>query len=81
MKELQKTFNTYKRLMISVNLSAGHFLLGDGAELRKLQEALSSANHSWTQACEVLERWERKLQSALLQCQVCRTDPQRSRVS
>ncbi|XP_037550748.1 nesprin-2 [Nematolebias whitei] len=68
LKELQKNFNTYKCLMISVNLNAGHFLLGDSVELQELQEALSSANHSWTQACEVLESWERKLHSALLQC-------------
>lgn len=80
-KDLQKTFNTYKCLMISVNLSAGHFLLGDSVELLELQEALSSANHSWTQACDVLESWQRKLQSALLQCQVCRTDPKSSLTS
>uniref|UniRef100_A0A3Q3BAP6 Spectrin repeat containing, nuclear envelope 2b n=1 Tax=Kryptolebias marmoratus TaxID=37003 RepID=A0A3Q3BAP6_KRYMA len=67
--EMQKNFNTYKCLMISVNLSAHHFLQSDSVELRELQEALSSANHSWTQACRVLESWERRLHSALLQCQ------------
>ncbi|XP_017294594.1 nesprin-2 isoform X2 [Kryptolebias marmoratus] len=69
LKEMQKNFNTYKCLMISVNLSAHHFLQSDSVELRELQEALSSANHSWTQACRVLESWERRLHSALLQCQ------------
>uniref|UniRef100_A0A672F6F3 Spectrin repeat containing, nuclear envelope 2b n=1 Tax=Salarias fasciatus TaxID=181472 RepID=A0A672F6F3_SALFA len=39
-------------------------------ELQELQEALSSANQSWTQACGGVESWERKLQAALLQCQV-----------
>lgn len=67
---MQKTFNSYKCLMISVNLSSGHFLRGDSAELLELQEALSSANHSWTQACSGLESWERRLHSALMQCQV-----------
>uniref|UniRef100_A0A3Q1IZ46 KASH domain-containing protein n=1 Tax=Anabas testudineus TaxID=64144 RepID=A0A3Q1IZ46_ANATE len=69
LKDMQKTFNSYKCLMISVNLSSRHFLRGDSAELRELQEALGSANHSWTQACSGLESWERRLHSALMQCQ------------
>ncbi|XP_062271065.1 nesprin-2-like [Scomber scombrus] len=69
LKEMQKTFNSYKCLMISVNLSSRHFLRGDSAELRELRDALSSANHSWTQACGGLESWERRLHSALMQCQ------------
>uniref|UniRef100_A0A8C2Z1H6 Spectrin repeat containing, nuclear envelope 2b n=1 Tax=Cyclopterus lumpus TaxID=8103 RepID=A0A8C2Z1H6_CYCLU len=66
LKEMQKTFNSYKCLMISANLSSRHFLRGDGAELR---DALGSANHSWTQACGGLESWERRLHAALMQCQ------------
>uniref|UniRef100_A0A673AAZ1 Spectrin repeat containing, nuclear envelope 2b n=1 Tax=Sphaeramia orbicularis TaxID=375764 RepID=A0A673AAZ1_9TELE len=68
-KEMQKLFNSYKCLMISVNLSSRQFLCGDSVELRELRDALSSANHSWTQACGALERWERRLHSALMQCQ------------
>uniref|UniRef100_A0A3P8RU33 Spectrin repeat containing, nuclear envelope 2b n=1 Tax=Amphiprion percula TaxID=161767 RepID=A0A3P8RU33_AMPPE len=68
-QDMQKTFNSYKCLMISFNLSSRHFLRGDSAELQELQEALSSANHSWTQACSGLESWERRLHSALMQCQ------------
>ncbi|XP_028994248.1 nesprin-2-like isoform X3 [Betta splendens] len=66
LKEMQKTFNSYKCVMISVNLSSRHFLQDDRSEL---QEALASANHSWTTACSRLERWERRLQEALMQCQ------------
>ncbi|XP_027134505.1 nesprin-2 isoform X2 [Larimichthys crocea] len=69
LKEMQKAFNSYKCLMISVNLSSHHFLRGDSAELRELQEALVSANQSWTQACGGLESWERRLHCALMQCQ------------
>lgn len=69
-QEMQKTFNSYKCLMISVNLSSRHFLPGESAELRELQEALTSANQSWTQACGGLESWEKRLHSALMQCQV-----------
>lgn len=69
-QEMQKAFNSYKCLMISVNLSSRHFVRGDSAELRELQEALSSANQSWMQACGGLESWEQRLHSALMQCQV-----------
>ncbi|XP_076002837.1 nesprin-2-like isoform X2 [Genypterus blacodes] len=69
LKEMQKTFNSYKCLMISINLSSRHFQHGDSAELRELQDALSSANHSWTQACSGLESWETTLHSGLMQCQ------------
>ncbi|XP_075304834.1 nesprin-2-like isoform X3 [Odontesthes bonariensis] len=69
LKEMQRIFNSYKCLMISVNLSCRHYLRGDSVELRELQEALNSANHSWTEACSSLESWERTLHSALMQCQ------------
>ncbi|XP_060938190.1 nesprin-2-like [Limanda limanda] len=69
LKEMQRSFNSYKCPMISVNLSSLHFLRGDSAELQELQEALSAANLSWTQACGGLESWERRLHAALLQCQ------------
>ncbi|XP_068607766.1 nesprin-2-like isoform X2 [Brachionichthys hirsutus] len=69
LKELQRTFSSYKCLMISINLSSRRFLQGDGAELRALQEALSSANHSWTLACSGLQSWERSLHGVLLRCQ------------
>ncbi|XP_071368742.1 nesprin-2-like [Centroberyx affinis] len=69
LKEMQKSFNSYKCLMISVNLSSRHFQRGDSAELRELQDGLRSANHSWTQACAGLESWERRLHGALMQCQ------------
>lgn len=69
---MQKTFHSRKCLMISINLGSGHFLRGDSQELQELREALTSANHSWTQACSGLESWEGRLHSALLQCQVRR---------
>ncbi|XP_047197742.1 nesprin-2-like isoform X2 [Hippoglossus stenolepis] len=69
LKEMQRSFNSYKCPMISVNLNSRHFLRGDSAELQELQEALSAANLSWTQACGGLESWERRLHAALMQCQ------------
>lgn len=69
LKEMQKTFNSYKCLLISINLSSRHFQRGDSVELCELQEGLRSANHSWTQACAALESWERRLHNALMECQ------------
>ena len=71
-QEMQKSFTSYKCLMISINLSSRSLLRGGGAEQAGLQDALGSANHSWTQACGSLERWERRLHAAVLQCQVRR---------
>lgn len=67
---MQKTFNRYKSLMISINLSGRSFQHGDSVELQELQEGLRIANHSWTQACAGLESWEGRLHGALMQCQV-----------
>lgn len=72
---MQKSFNSFKCLMISINLSSRQFLRGDSAELRELQEALASANQSWTQACGGLESWERRLHTALMTCQVRELGP------
>ncbi|CAB1432576.1 unnamed protein product [Pleuronectes platessa] len=69
LKEMQRSFNSYKCPMISINLNSRHFLRGDSAELQELQEALSAANLSWTQASGGLESWERRLHAALMQCQ------------
>uniref|UniRef100_A0AAQ4QLF5 KASH domain-containing protein n=1 Tax=Gasterosteus aculeatus aculeatus TaxID=481459 RepID=A0AAQ4QLF5_GASAC len=69
LKEMQRTFNSYKCLMISANLSSRHFLRGDGAEQQELRDAIDSANRGWMQACGGLESWERRLHSALMECQ------------
>ena len=69
---MQKTFNSYKSLMLTINLSGRSFEQGDSAELRELQDALRCANLRWAQACSSLESWEEGLHSALMQCQVRR---------
>ncbi|KAM9777590.1 nesprin-2 [Neosynchiropus ocellatus] len=66
LKEVQRSFHSHKCQMISVNLAAAQFLRGDSEEL---QDALSSANHSWTLACESLDLWQRKLRTGLTQNQ------------
>ncbi|XP_061677289.1 nesprin-2-like [Syngnathoides biaculeatus] len=73
LKEMQHAFCAHKRLMISVNLAIGHFLLAgrhdDSEQLNRLKAGLGSANHGWMRACGALERWEAGLRAALMQCQ------------
>ena len=53
---MQKTFNSNKSLMITINLSGRSFEQGDSAELQELQEALRCANLRWAQACSKIGR-------------------------
>lgn len=70
---MQRTFNSYKSVMIGVNLSGRGFQHGDSAELQELRENLQSANQKWTHACAALDSWERRLHQALMECQVSKT--------
>lgn len=65
-KEIQKTFRSYKALMIDVNLSGQCLLRGEDAEVQELK----AANQKWTEACSALQAWENLLHLELLQCQV-----------
>ncbi|KAG9336608.1 hypothetical protein JZ751_002955 [Albula glossodonta] len=69
LKDMQKAFDNYKAVMISVNLSGRDFQHGDSAEARELQEGLRNMNQSWMNACAALDSWESQLQSALIKCQ------------
>ncbi|KAG7260079.1 hypothetical protein CRUP_035224, partial [Coryphaenoides rupestris] len=74
--DMQRTFNSYKSLVISVNLSSHQLQQrgrrgggGESAELRELLEHLQEANRRWTQACAALQAWEGGLQAAVMECQ------------
>ncbi|XP_076151738.1 nesprin-2-like isoform X1 [Alosa pseudoharengus] len=75
LKEMQKTFSSYKAQMISINLIGRELLGGQDLqstasdELKELHENLRSTNQKWTQACAALDRWESRLHKALMQCQ------------
>ncbi|KAG5285199.1 hypothetical protein AALO_G00000670 [Alosa alosa] len=75
LKEMQKTFTSYKAQMISINLIGRELLGGQDLqstasdELKELHENLRSTNQKWTQACAALDRWESRLHKALMQCQ------------
>ncbi|XP_067242791.1 nesprin-2 isoform X14 [Chanodichthys erythropterus] len=69
LKDMQRTFNGYKAVMIGVNLSGRGFQHGDSTELRELRENLQLANQKWAQACAALDSWEHRLHQALMECQ------------
>ncbi|KAL7876916.1 hypothetical protein SRHO_G00035590 [Serrasalmus rhombeus] len=69
LKEMQKTFNIYKALMIGMNLNGQDIQRGDRVELQELREGLQLVNQKWTHACAALDGWEYQLHHALLQCQ------------
>ncbi|XP_033844074.2 nesprin-2-like isoform X2 [Periophthalmus magnuspinnatus] len=72
LKETQRLFCSYKCLMISVNLGVRQLLhasSSDPQNLQEIQEAVDSANHSWTQACSSLQGWELRLHQGLCKCQ------------
>uniref|UniRef100_A0A8C2L4F1 Spectrin repeat containing, nuclear envelope 2b n=1 Tax=Cyprinus carpio TaxID=7962 RepID=A0A8C2L4F1_CYPCA len=69
LKDMQRTFNGYKSVMIAVNLSGRGFQYGDSTQLRELRENLQSANQKWAQACVALDSWEHRLHQALMECQ------------
>uniref|UniRef100_A0A673HFF8 Spectrin repeat containing, nuclear envelope 2b n=1 Tax=Sinocyclocheilus rhinocerous TaxID=307959 RepID=A0A673HFF8_9TELE len=69
LKDMQRTFNGYKSVMIGVNLSGRGFQHGDSTELRELRENLQSANQKWAQARVALDSWEHRLHQALMECQ------------
>lgn len=69
-KESQRTFSSYKALLINVNLSGRRLLRGESAEVQELKSELQATNTKWTQACAALDAWENQLHLELLQCQV-----------
>ncbi|XP_036405234.1 nesprin-2-like [Megalops cyprinoides] len=85
LKEMQRTFDRYKALMISLNLSGQEPWQGEGepgmageSELGVMGESepgmavaagVRSMNLAWVEACTHLERWEETLRSALMMCQ------------
>lgn len=65
-KEIQRTFCSYKALMIGVNLNGRSLPQGE------MQTELQAANQKWARACAVLDSWENRLHLELLRCQVDR---------
>ncbi|MGH0145623.1 UNVERIFIED_CONTAM: hypothetical protein FKN15_051455 [Acipenser sinensis] len=69
LKEIQKAFDNYKSVVISLNLISKDFQQADSDESQELHGRLGLMNQSWVQACNKLDCWKEGLQTALMQCQ------------
>lgn len=70
LQEIQKAFDNYKSVVISLNLISKDFQQVDSDESQELHGRLGLMNQSWVQACNKLDCWKEGLQTALMQCQV-----------
>uniref|UniRef100_A0A671DRX2 Nesprin-2 n=2 Tax=Rhinolophus ferrumequinum TaxID=59479 RepID=A0A671DRX2_RHIFE len=69
LKEILKAFDTYKALVVSVNLSSREFLQTGGAESRELQDRVGQLRLHWDTAQGAVDSWREGLQQSLMQCQ------------
>ncbi|XP_010221465.1 PREDICTED: nesprin-2 [Tinamus guttatus] len=69
LKDLLKAFDTYKAVVLSVNLSSKDFRQADGTECKELQNRLRQLNLRWEKAAQALRGWRKGLQQCLLRCQ------------
>ncbi|KAM4625298.1 nesprin-1 isoform 5-T5 [Polymixia lowei] len=68
LKELQKSFDKRKAIVLSVNLCSAEFVQADTEESRELQAKLKDMNNHWDKLGSSLEEWRSSLQEALMQC-------------
>ncbi|XP_054017708.1 nesprin-2 [Dryobates pubescens] len=69
LKDMLKAFDSYKAVVLSVNLSSKEFQKADSTEFKELQNRLRKVNLHWEKATHVLDRWKKGLRQALLHCQ------------
>ncbi|XP_063097180.1 nesprin-2 isoform X2 [Cavia porcellus] len=69
LQEIVKAFDTYKTLMVSVNVSAKESLPSESAEASELHHRLCQLNLHWETAQGKMDSWRETLRQSLLQCQ------------
>ncbi|XP_048217916.1 nesprin-2 isoform X2 [Perognathus longimembris pacificus] len=69
LQELLKAFDTYKALMVSVNVSCKESLPPESAESTELQSRLRQLSLRWEGAQGTVDSWRRDLRQSLMQCQ------------
>ncbi|XP_044915977.1 nesprin-2 isoform X3 [Felis catus] len=69
LKEILKAFDTYKALVVSVNMSSEEFLQTESAESKELQGRVGQLALHWDAAQGAVESWRAGLRRALMQCQ------------
>lgn len=69
LKEILKAFDTYKPLMVSVNVNSKEFLQPGSTESKELQERVGRLGQHWDTALGAVESWREGLRQSLMQCQ------------
>ncbi|XP_035866765.1 nesprin-2 isoform X3 [Phyllostomus discolor] len=69
LKEILKAFDTYKPLMVSINVNSKEFLQTGSTESRELQERVGQLRQHWDTVLGAVESWREGLRQSLMQCQ------------
>ncbi|XP_032200348.1 nesprin-2 isoform X13 [Mustela erminea] len=69
LKEILKAFDTYKALVVSVNMSSKELLQTESAESGELQARVGQLGRRWDVVRGAVESWRAGLRRFLLQCQ------------
>ncbi|XP_053529349.1 nesprin-2 isoform X7 [Artibeus jamaicensis] len=69
LKEILKAFDTYKPLLVSVDVNGKEFLQTGSAESRELQERIGRLRQRWDTALGAVESRREGLRQSLMQCQ------------
>ncbi|KAF4017561.1 hypothetical protein G4228_009109, partial [Cervus hanglu yarkandensis] len=69
LKEILKAFDSYKALVVSVNVNSKEFLQSESAESKELQDRVGQLTLRWNTALGVVESWREGLRQSLMQCQ------------
>ncbi|XP_022426107.2 nesprin-2 isoform X3 [Delphinapterus leucas] len=69
LKEILKAFDTYKALVVSVNVSSKEFLQTESTDSEELQDRVGQLRLRWDAAQGAVESWREGLRLSLMQCQ------------
>ncbi|NP_878914.1 nesprin-2 isoform 2 [Homo sapiens] len=75
LQEILKAFDTYKALVVSVNVSSKEFLQTESPESTELQSRLRQLSLLWEAAQGAVDSWRGGLRQSLMQCQGSKTRP------
>ncbi|PNI83765.1 SYNE2 isoform 26 [Pan troglodytes] len=73
LQEILKAFDTYKALVVSVNVSSKEFLQTESPESTELQSRLRQLSLLWEAAQGAVDSWRGGLRQSLMQCQGSKT--------
>uniref|UniRef100_A0A8C9C6Q4 Spectrin repeat containing nuclear envelope protein 2 n=1 Tax=Phocoena sinus TaxID=42100 RepID=A0A8C9C6Q4_PHOSS len=69
LKEILRAFDTYKALVVSVNVSSKEFLQTESTDSEELQDRVGQLRLRWDAAQGAVESWREGLRLSLMQCQ------------